>query len=775
MWYYDATIQSERTLKMERSIASEHSVGERDIGFLKGAALSAAGFLLGLTRLFGFPAPFAAAGIAAADGLGCVFLFVGAAAGYTINGGLETCVHYITAMGALTILKLITGIFAPKKSSEFFRIIMSVAAGAAVFAANFLGAHGVYEIFISAAFAVISAVFAYCADKLRASGVRAAVSGHKAGSAAAVCVLFVLVTAALTSLQIGVVNAGVIVSVLAGLYSSEVKAGAMAAVCAVLSSAGIAAGNTDFAASCIMISVTAPVIMLLGRFGRITRACAFIFTVSAGLIITGMTETNGTAAISAIAAAVLYMIIPGKVSPFAAFTEKAEIVSAASSYSAFGEKLAYMSETVEEMRSAVIRTADALETDNIRDISWVYNKAADKVCKNCPSNMKCWGKLYNETSDVMNKAVNVLKNGSFVSVSDLGAHIAVSCQERDRLAEALNKQYAVYCSAETAARKVAEMRSVLTSQLGATGKMLKKMSEDIDNCDSYDEEAAIMAESLFADAGLYKPSVVAMVINGRLCIDAYGKGELHVAPDELADRLSFALRHEFDLPVITNGTERLHITVSERAKFDAQIKVFRRNKAGSRHSGDCSECFNDGRGYVYMILSDGMGSGSRARIDSAFSCGMLTKLLKAGIDLDASLDMLNTSLLVKSSDESFATLDLCRIDLNTGDVLLCKAGGASTYIRCGETFAEIGEEGVPLGISFEADYKGKLFRISEGDIIIMTSDGAELDRKWLEQTVMRDKNADIDRIVETAGEALRLSADKNEDDDMTVIGVKLIR
>ena len=170
-----------------------------------------------------------------------------------------------------------------------------------------------------------------------------------------------------------------------------------------------------------------------------------------------------------------------------------------------------------------------------------------------------------------------------------------------------------------------------------------------------------------------------------------------------------------------------------------------------------------------------MGTGSRARIDSAFSCGMLSKLLKAGIDLDASLEMLNTSLLVKSSDESFATLDLCRIDLNTGEVLLCKAGGASTYIRCGDTFAEIGEEGMPLGVSFEADYRGKLFRISEGDIIIMTSDGAELDRKWLEQTVMRDRDADIDRIVGTAGEALRLSADKGEDDDMTVIGVKLIR
>ena len=170
-----------------------------------------------------------------------------------------------------------------------------------------------------------------------------------------------------------------------------------------------------------------------------------------------------------------------------------------------------------------------------------------------------------------------------------------------------------------------------------------------------------------------------------------------------------------------------------------------------------------------------MGSGSRARIDSAFSCGMMTKMLKAGIDLEAALEMLNTSLLVKSSDESFATLDICRIDLNTGDVLTCKAGGAVTYIRCGNTFTSVKEDGLPLGVGFRANYKGKTFRISEGDVIIMTSDGVHSDPEWLKNIVMRDKHADIDKITETVGEAMRLSTDSDTEDDMTVIAVKLIR
>lgn len=760
---------------MERSITSDHSVGERDIGFLRGCVITAAGFFLALTRLFGLPAPFAAASISAMNGFECVFMFVGAAAGYVINGGLDICVPYITAMGALTVLRMTVTTLVRSGRSEILRIVLSAASGVCVFAANIFNADSVYRIFLSASFAVISAVFSYCADKLRSDGIKSVFAEHKTASLAAVSILFVLITAALTSLQPGIINVGVFVSVMAVLYSSELNAEASAAVCAVLSSAGIAAGDPDFAASCIIISVTAPVIMLLDRYGRITRACAFILTMGTGLIITGMDETGCIAAISGSAAAVIYMAIPERFTPVSLLVTRAELSAPSRPYAAFGKKLGTMSSAIEEMRAAVIRTAKALETENLRDISWVYNKAADEVCKSCHSNMKCWGELYNDTADIMNKAVDKLRSGCFVSENMLDGHLRTNCPERPRLAAALNKQYAVYCSAENASRKVSEMRNVLTGQLGATGTMLKQMSEELGRNDAYDEKAASAAEKVFADSGLSGVSVIAMMIDNKLSVDAYGSGKMTMQPDELADRLSAALHRELDLPMINESEERVHVTVSERARYDAQIKVFRKNKGGSRHSGDCAECFNDGRGNVYMILSDGMGSGSRAHIDSAFSCGMLSKLLKAGIDLEPSLEMINTSLLVKSADESFATLDLCRIDLNTGDVLICKAGGASTYVRCGETFAKIDEDGLPLGVGFEADYKGKLFRISDGDVIIMTSDGAELDKQWLEQIVMRDRHADIDKIIDTVGEALKLSADKDTEDDITVIGVKMIR
>ena len=758
---------------MERSIASRNDAGERDIGIFKGAALFAGGFALGLTDLFGHPAPFAAAALGAANGLECLFLFVGAAAGYFINGGAAPTVAHIAAMGVITLIRFITSsvIHLPRNGAA--RVIQSVIAGICLFFANIFTAKGVYDIFISAAFAVISAVFVLCLQKLRASGKRLVFTKQKPAVTAAVCVLFVLITAALTSLNIGVVNIGVFVSALAILCSSEMRVEAAAAVCAVLSSAGIAAGNADFSSFCILISVTAPVIMLFDRYGRVTRACAFIAVLGIGMLITGITPAGGIAAMSAAGAAALYMAVPERYSPFSAIIGRSDISSSSKPFAAFGKRLGNMGSAIEEMRSAVIQTAKALETENLNDISWVYMKAADRVCKSCKSCMDCWGKQYNDTADIMNKAVYELKKGSFVSEGMLGGHLTQDCGKRSELAEALNKQYAVYCSAVSAAHKVTEMRSVLTAQLGATGSMLKSMSEELARNDTYDEKAASEAEKVFSEAGCSDVSVIALIIGGRLSIDAYGAGLPDITREELADRLAFAMRKEFDLPVISECSGKVHITISERTGYDVQTRIFRKSKQEGR-SGDCAECFSDGRGYAYMILSDGMGTGSRARIDSAFSCGMLTKLLKAGIDLDSSLEMINTSLMVKSADESFATLDLCRVDMNTGEVMMCKAGGAAAYIRCGNTFAEITEGGLPLGVGFDTKRTAKTFRLAEGDIIIMTSDGAEIDKNWLEQVVMRDKRADLESIITTVGEALRLSADKETQDDMTVLGIKLI-
>lgn len=754
-------------IKLEKSINAVSDVKVRDIGFLRGLIIGAAGFLLSCAPLFGRISPLAAALMCGLNGIECLFAFVGAAAGLAVSGGLENAIPYIAALTVIAALRFLLA-----NGSLAVNAGVSAAAGICVFTANVFTANQLSDIFFGAGAGLIAGICALCAGKLRSAAESDRITGD-GGLAFCAGTVFLFVTAELSGIDMGIFNPGIFLGAIALLYASERENKAAAPITAIVAAAGIAAGNPDFAPSCIVLALSAPIVMFTGRYGRITRACGLILTLAAGMFLTGAEVNPAISAVSGTAAAVLYMAVPEKYIPVYKNRSRFEISASPKPYAAFGKKLENMGSAVSDMREAVIQTAEALDGENVRDISWVYQKASDKVCRSCPMSMKCWGDSYNNTSDVMNKAVAELKKGRFVDEAALSG-IFGDCDRRTELAAALNRQYAVFCSAESAARKMAEMRSVLTSQLTATETILKKMAEELTENEVFDSNAADKTEELLAEEGLSEPCAMALKIDGRLTIDAYcGSGEL--SAEELAEKLSFALRREFDLPMISEKEDRLHITISERALYDAETKIFQKSKTGNRRNGDCCDCFNDGNGHLYMIISDGMGSGSRARIDSSFACGMLSKLLKAGIDMDASLEMLNTSLMVKSADESFATLDVCRIDLYTGEVLLYKAGGASTYVRCGGKFAEISGCGTPLGVTFGVDYSGKSFRLAAGDVVLMTSDGAEINTAWLEQLLLREKNADLEKIVSTVGEALKLSAKRDYCDDITLIGVKITK
>lgn len=59
--------------------------------------------------------------------------------------------------------------------------------------------------------------------------------------------------------------------------------------------------------------------------------------------------------------------------------------------------------------------------------------------------------------------------------------------------------------------------------------------------------------------------------------------------------------------------------------------------------GDTFESFYDGRGNYVVILSDGMGTGPRAALDSAMASGLMARLVKAGFGFQSALRLVNSS------------------------------------------------------------------------------------------------------------------------------------
>jgi len=449
----------------------------------------------------------------------------------------------------------------------------------------------------------------------------------------------------------------------------------------------------------------------------------------------------------------------------------------------FAERLRLAGGALSDVKSAVEKAGEILDKRNTKDFSWVYNSAGDIVCRKCKHNMICWGEEYSETVSEFNKFAVGLRKGEHLSENDLPQKIIDRCEKKQQLIYALHERYREYVSINSSNRKITEMRTVLTAQLSATESLMLGMSEEFLDYSHYDRAMAAQAEKILTTNGISRPRVAVMLNEGRVSIEGYGSGQLTIDNGQLGDLIGSALQRQFDLPeVITTSENEFRFTMYERAVFGVEYGAYQLSKGNFKSCGDYYDSFVDGKGYAYIILSDGMGSGSRARIDSSFACGMLVKLLRAGIGLPSALEIINNSLLVKSSDESFATLDICRIDLYTGKTELYKAGAAASYIRCNKKIIKAEGKGLPVGIGYKATYERKSFTIGHSDLIIMASDGAELNEKWLEHELIVNNTTDLNETAKILADSARYSVGddgsrvaEGREDDISVIAVKLVK
>ena len=141
-------------------------------------------------------------------------------------------------------------------------------------------------------------------------------------------------------------------------------------------------------------------------------------------------------------------------------------------------------------------------------------------------------------------------------------------------------------------------------------------------------------------------------------------------------------------------------------------------------SGDVAETFRCGS-FSYTVLSDGMGVGSDARAVSLMLVSVLKELITAGFSVGTAISL--SSLILRSSvpDESFATLDLLKVNLSNGAAELYKAGGCRSYLLSDGNAAQLRSGGYPVGILSPCDIKVHRFYVKDTAVLVMMTDGAQ--------------------------------------------------
>ena len=204
-------------------------------------------------------------------------------------------------------------------------------------------------------------------------------------------------------------------------------------------------------------------------------------------------------------------------------------------------------------------------------------------------------------------------------------------------------------------------------------------------------------------------------------------------------------------------------------RVDAGCSRFRNENESS--SGDNCECFTQGK-YFYVIISDGMGSGRLASIDSGMTCRLIKRFLLSGFSFATSLKLANAALKLKGGDESFATADICRLDTETGAFSIAKAGAAASYMITENRVRRLYSPTLPLGILNETRYDVVSSKLKRNDMLIMVSDGAlNNGDEWLEKS--RYYGAEVNCVCEDIVKKGRESYGSSPADDITAVCVRL--
>ena len=140
-------------------------------------------------------------------------------------------------------------------------------------------------------------------------------------------------------------------------------------------------------------------------------------------------------------------------------------------------------------------------------------------------------------------------------------------------------------------------------------------------------------------------------------------------------------------------------------------------------SGDNFSILEYEPGKLGIMLADGMGSGQHANDKSELLIELLERLLEAGFSKDDSLRLLNSVLVTPISEANFSTLDLCMVDLYEGTCVFCKVGAASSFIKRGNQVEMIEGGAIPVGIFPNLEYNSYEWKIQDGDMIFLLSDG----------------------------------------------------
>ena len=313
-----------------------------------------------------------------------------------------------------------------------------------------------------------------------------------------------------------------------------------------------------------------------------------------------------------------------------------------------------------------------------------------------------------------------------------------------------------------------ETRQLVRDQFATLSTAVREIGARFAEETRFDTKTGARVHAVLTDYGITPRQIVCSNVGGREKIDISAERiNGKISRTALTGDIEQVCGYRLSIPTVKQEENCTKITFEKKPRYNLRIG-YAQSIAQGEMCGDSCDDFSDKCGNRIVVISDGMGTGPKAAIDGNVALRLFSKLVSSGLGFESALRLVNSAMIVKSDEESLATLDCVRINLNSGRAEFFKAGANVSFVCKGKRVYTVGHPSMPLGILREIEPDCCETALRRGDKVLMISDGVlpQAYREIAENLSRHNKN-DPCGLAEEVVETAKKYSQSNHPDDIT--------
>lgn len=397
---------------------------------------------------------------------------------------------------------------------------------------------------------------------------------------------------------------------------------------------------------------------------------------------------------------------------------------------------------------------------------------AQCLCEGCARKEACWNDRFEITRRYMYKLLGAAEEADPLTVVEQAR--LLGCVNTEKLEQILYKLRCQSALRREESARAQERKTLTAMQIEGMADVLGGLSEHFYADVKPDDRSFRRAQDELLRRELDAKILYAVSVKERKEMMMIRTG--HATVEELRRVADIAC----GVPMQPSAYETLastEVLFEQSARLEVNVGVASCKKDGESVAGDGYIARPLSGGRYLLALSDGMGSGEQAHRESQASLHLLWQCLCAGYTRSQALVAVNGILLSCAGTEMFATMDLCLIDLHTGEAAFEKLGACTSYVIRGGELRPICADTLPMGVLAKVEPRSVRMRLEEDDLLVMVSDGIvdsyPEGEQGLRRALLKLRSMPVRGVCDTVlGRALRMRGNIAED-DMTVVCARI--